>query len=70
MDKIPFPTLTETEAARIAAILTAAACSMLSADNNREFALRESRHLFEEQYKFILKGQWAKAPGLQAQDQE
>lgn len=64
MDKTPFPKLQESDAAYIAATLAAAACSMLSADNNREFALRESRHIFEEQYKFLLNGQWEEIPDL------
>ena len=64
MDKPPFPTLSQAEAAQIAAALATAACSMLSADNNSDFALRESRHLFEEQYKFLLAGQWEEIPDL------
>lgn len=68
MDQTPFPKLSQSEAAQIAAILTAAACSMLSADNNQEFALKESRHLFEEQYKFMLNASWEKAPGLPGQE--
>lgn len=64
MDQAPFPKLSDQEAAHIAAILAAAACSMLSADNNQGFALQESRRLFEEQYKFIKKSQWEAAPGL------
>lgn len=70
MDKTPFPNLTESEAANIAAILTAAACSMLSADNDQAYALRESRHIFEEQYKFVQKAQWVAAPGLQGEELE
>lgn len=70
MEETPFPKLSQTEAAQIAATLAAAACSMLSADNNREFALRESRHLFEEQYKFILNGQWEEVPDLAARGLE
>lgn len=70
MDDIPFPKLSQTEAAQIAATLAAAACSMLSADNNRDFALRESRLLFEEQYKFILKSQWEEVPDLAARGME
>lgn len=64
MDKTPFPKLEPADAAYVAATLAAAACSMLSADNNREFALRESRQIFEEQYKFILQGQWEETPDL------
>lgn len=70
MDKNSFPVLTQAEAAQLAATLAAAACSMLSADNNRDFALRESRHLFEEQYKFIQKGQWEEVPDLAARGKE
>lgn len=64
MEQIPFPKLTDAEAAQIAAALATAACSMLSADGNRDFALRESRHLFEEQYKFLLNCHWEEAPDL------
>lgn len=65
---IAFPKLNEEQAVQIAATLAAAACSMLSADGNRDYALRESRRIFAEQYQFLLAGKWEEVPDLSARD--
>lgn len=56
-DNPTFPVLSDSEAAQVAAELTAAACAMLSCDDHSR-AVVMARRVFLEQYKFLREGKW------------